>query len=79
MMSLYTDISEITEEDAELGGTAGTKYTFSASLNGQQYNYIITAAFRSNYIYYITYTSTPDFYEKHLDELDDVIANFAFK
>lgn len=79
MQGLYTDISDVTEEGAELGGVSGTKYTFSASLNGQQYNFIITAALRSNYIYYITYTSVPEFYEDHLEELDDVIANFAFK
>lgn len=34
---------------------------------------------RSNYVYYVTYTSTPEFYEKHLEALDQVLANFAFK
>lgn len=79
MRSIYTDISEITSEDAELGGVDGRKYTFSASLNEKQYNYIVTAVLRNKYIYYITYTSTPDYYENHLEELDSVIANFAFK
>lgn len=79
MRSLYTDISDIQKEDATLGGVDGAKYTFSASLNGKEYNYIITAALRSNYIYYVTYTSTPDYYENHLEELDEVISNFAFK
>ncbi len=79
MKSLYTDVSDIQKAEASLGGVSGQKYTFSASLNGTEYNYIITAALKSNYIYYVTYTSTPDYYENHLEELDSVIANFAFK
>lgn len=79
MSKIYTDISEVTTEDAVLGGVDGTKYTFSASLNEKQYNYIITAVIRGSYLYYVTYTSTPDYYENHLEELESVISNFAFK
>lgn len=77
--SVYTDVSEAQSEEAKLGGIDGMKYIFSGTLNGQIYDYIITAAIRQNYIYYITYTSTPEFYEKHLDSLEDVIVNFSFK
>ncbi len=76
---VYTDVAEPTEEDAKLGGADGKKYTFSGTLNGQVYDYIVVAAIRQNYIYYITYTSTPEYYESHLDALDKVVTNFAFK
>ncbi len=74
------DAMEVTaEEEAELGGIDGMKYTFEATLNEKEYQYIIVAALRENYIYYITYTSTPEYYEDHLDELDLALEHFAFK
>ena len=77
--TVYTDITETVEEDAVLGGIYGKKFTFSATLNGQQYNYIIIAVIKDYYVYYMTYTSTPDYYENHLTELDEVVENFVFK
>lgn len=63
----------------ELGGEDAMKYTISATLNEADYQYIIVAALRDSYIYYITYTSTPEYYEDHLEALDQVIEYFAFK
>ncbi len=76
---IYTDVTEPETEKTKLGGAEGMKYTFSGTLNGTVYNYVITAAIRSNYVYYVTYTSTPQYYQAHLEALDDVIRNFAFK
>lgn len=76
---IYTDVTEAKAEEAKLGGVDGKKYTFSGTLNEKVYNYIIVAVLRQNYIYYITYTSTPEYYSDHLEELDDVIRYFEFK
>ena len=77
--SLYTDCSEPVREDSKLGGVDGARFEFSGVLNGQEYNYIMVACVRGGYVYYITYTSTPDFYESHLDTLGEVIDNFSFR
>lgn len=77
--TIYTDVSSVETEDSTLGGVNGKKFTFSGTLNEQVYNYTVVAAIRNNYIYYITYTSTPQYYSEHLEALDDVVRNFAFK
>ncbi len=78
-INIYDTMEVTAEEEAELDGIDGMKYTFAATLNEKEYQYIIVAALRENYIYYITYTSTPEYYEDHLDELDQAVEYFAFK
>lgn len=77
--SVYSDCGEPESTDVTLGGTDGEKYTFSGMLNGQEYKYIIAACVRGGYVYYLTYTSTPDYYENHLDEFDKTVENFSFR
>ena len=77
--SIYEEMEVTAEEKTVLGGVDGMKYAFDATLNEKEYQYIIVAAVRENYVYYITYTSTPKYYEDHLDELDLVLEHFAFK
>ena len=77
--SVYSDCGEPESTDVTLGGTDGEKYTFSGTLNGQEYKYIIAACVRGGYVYYLTYTSTPDYYENHLDEFDKTVENFSFR
>ena len=76
---IYTDVSQPEKADAKLGGVDGRRYTFSGTLNGTVYDYIIVAVINRNYVYYITYTSTPQYYSAHLEELENVISNFEFK
>ena len=77
--SIYDSMEVTAEEDTKLGGVDAVKYTFNAVLNEKEYQYIIVAALRKNYIYYVTYTSTPDYFEEHLSDLDLVLENFSFK
>ena len=76
---IYENVEFSEGEETKLGGVEAMKYTISATLNEKDYQYIIVAALRDSYIYYITYTSTPEYYEDHLDALDQVIECFAFK
>ena len=77
--SIYDSMEVTAEEEMKLGGADAVKYTFNAVLNEKEYQYIIVAALRKNYIYYVTYTSTPDYFEEHLSDLDLVLENFSFK
>ena len=66
-------------ESTALGGMEAVKYSFDATLAGKEYRYIVAATMRGSYIYYVTYTSTPEYYEEHLEALDQVLTHFAFK
>ncbi|MBQ8914643.1 MAG: hypothetical protein IJ046_00530 [Clostridia bacterium] len=78
LKSVYTDISEIAVTDAKLGGIEGKEYSFTAKLAEKEYNFIITAVVKDFYIYYVTYTSTPEYNEDHLEERVKVIESFEF-
>lgn len=77
--SVYTDISKIEKTDAKIDGIKGREYSFSAKLADVEYSFIITAVIKDYYVYYVTYTSTPEYYEDHLEERDSVIDAFEFK
>ncbi len=79
MAGVYSEISEITAADAAIDGIKGREYTFSATLGEQEYNFIITAVIKDYYVYYITYTSIPEYNEDHLEERVQVIDAFRFK
>lgn len=76
---IYTEMSDVAVKDAKIDGIKGKEYSFSGKLAGNEYKYIITAVIKDAYVYYITYTSTPEFYDEHLDDLESVINNFTFK
>lgn len=78
MTALYKDVSEIAETDAKIDGIEGKEYSFTAKLSEQEYNFIITAVIKDYYVYYITYTSTPEYNEDHLEERVKVIESFEF-
>lgn len=59
------------ETNAE-GGTTGEKAA-------KQYNFVCVAVVRDTYVYFLLYTSTPEFYETHLDTLSNVVSYFTFK
>ena len=69
----------LSTEDAKLGGVDGKKFTYTAMLAEKQYNFICIAVVKDNYVYYMLYTSTPTYFENHLEELDGIISNFNFK
>ena len=77
--TVYGEFTEVDTKKAKLDGVEGKEYTFTAKLGEAQYNYIITAVIKDYYVYYVTYTSTPDYYEDHLEELKTVIEAFEFK
>lgn len=79
MKSVYTDVSKVKKSDAKIDGIKGKEYSFTAKLAEQEYNFIITAVLKDYYIYYITYTSTPEYNEDHLEERTEVIEAFEFK
>lgn len=79
MAGVYSEISEVTSTDAKIDGIEGKEYTFSATLGEQEYNFIVTAVINNYYVYYITYTSIPEYNEDHLEERVQVIDAFRFK
>ena len=69
----------VSTEDVKLDGVEGKQFTYTAKMAGAQYNFVCTAAVRDNYVYYMLYTSTPEYYENHLDTMKEAVSYFKFK
>ncbi|MBQ7714416.1 MAG: hypothetical protein IJT70_00940 [Clostridia bacterium] len=89
---VYKDFKVISEEPATLDGVVGMKYVFSGKLthdNGgepveEPLKFMQVVAIRSKAMsspeaYVITYTSSDDVYDSHLDDVGRMIENFKFK
>lgn len=79
MKTVYSDVSKVEKSNAKLDGVKGKEFSFTAKLGEQKYNFIITAVIKDYYVYYITYTSVPEYNENHLEERTQVVEAFEFK
>lgn len=61
-----------------LSGVEANKYVFTAELAGETYKYMQVVCIKDSTAYIITYTSTPDLYESHLDDVYKILDTFAF-
>lgn len=73
---------QVEEEDLNrrLGGRAAVGQRYRLTIDGKTYEYLqIVAAYKSM-IYSVTYTApTEEIYEKHIAEVEQIIAAFAFR
>ncbi|MBR6916857.1 MAG: hypothetical protein IKN38_01610, partial [Clostridia bacterium] len=84
---VYEDFEVISETESVLDGAAATKFVFTGALTHdgakEVYKFMQIAAVHRNTlsapeVYVITYTSSPDSYDSHIDEVEKMIANFKF-
>ena len=61
-----------------LDGVAAHQYVYTATLSGIEYKYQQTICMHEGYVYIITYTSTPELYDEHTDEVKKIIKTFKF-
>ena len=70
----------ITENEAKvLDERNAVRYVYKMKLNGKEYQCMHTVAAFSNIFYVITYTSNPEFYENHLEDVERILSSFDFK
>lgn len=66
-------------EKLDLGGREATVYEYTYRVGETVYRYKQVIAAYGSMIYSLTYTATPENYDAHLDEVDDIIKAFAFR
>lgn len=75
----FSEYEAVSEKEVTMGGINGMQYTYTATMAEVKYNFVCSAVIRGNYVYYMLYTSTPAYFENHLEALDGMISNFSFK
>jgi len=62
-----------------LGGRKAGKYTFDLTVGGEQVRMMQIVAAYDSMFYILTYTSTPENFDKHLEEVQTIVDNFTFR
>jgi len=79
LSEVFRDIFIESSENIEIAGISGRKYIYSAFLGGQEYKQAQVIFFKDREVYTLTYTATPDRFDRHSRVLDIVVDTFAFK
>ena len=69
----------IENEPKVLDKRNAVRFVYKMKLNGKEYQCMQTVAAFSNIFYVITYTSTPENYESHLEDVEKILSSFDFK
>ena len=69
----------ISEEETTLGGRNATVYVYTYVIGGKTYQYKQVIAVYRSMVYSMTYTATPENFEKHLADVDAMIDAFEFR
>lgn len=84
-----TNVSEInvvfdnfaleSEENITMSDVYGKKYTYTASLGEFNYKIMQAACLKGSTVYLFTYTSVPENFDLHTDEVSDMLTYFVIK
>lgn len=57
---------------------AAQKYVYTATVTGQQYKFMQVVFMAKGRVYIFTYTALPDMYDKHIEQVDQIIDYISF-
>lgn len=78
--SVFSKFSVISENEAKvLDGRNAVRYCYAMTLDGENYKCMQTVVSFSNIFYVITYTSTEEYYDNHLEDVEKILSSFDFK
>lgn len=61
-----------------LNGFSANKYIYTASVTGVTYKYMQVICIRGGIAYLFTYTTVPENFDIHLEDVDRILENFSF-
>lgn len=66
-------------EETTLSGAPARQFVFTATIAGDTYKFRQVITYYYGYIHILTYTSTLEGFDSHLDEVNKIISEFKFK
>ena len=81
LANTFKDFTLLTEQCAEttLGGIGAQRYVYTASLGGSVYQFMQYIVINGNMVYTLTYTAKTEHFATHLEDVEEMRVNFAFK
>ena len=76
----FTDFTEESVRETTVDGVYAKEYTYTAKLGGgEERKYRQVAAIKSGTVYVISYSTTPELFDEHNSDVDDIIEEFRFR
>lgn len=75
----FTDYAEESVRETTLDGVYAKEYVFTAKLGDEARKYRQVAAVKSGSVYVITYSTSPELFDEHNSDVDDIIEEFRFR
>ena len=75
----YGDYEFIEKSEPTLGGRDALRCVFTATIGEGHYKVMQVITTYKNYFYVLTYTSLPENFDSHLDEVNGMIGVFEFR
>ena len=75
----FSSYTLLGDEEITMDGISAHKYTYMVVSGGQEYKIVQAIVRKGDMFYYVTYTALPENFEKHLGDVDKMIANFIIR
>jgi hypothetical protein len=79
MKSTFSGFEISDRQDLTIDGSEAKRYDYTATLAGMEFKYSQILLLRGKNLYMLTYTSTPQKFDKYVTVLDTAIRTFRFK
>lgn len=73
IQNVYTDVTVEDSENILIDGNHAVKYTWTGTLGDYTYRVLQAATIKNGNVYLFTYTSLPDLYESHMEDVDQML------
>lgn len=73
IQSVYQDVQVEGSENILIDGNHGVKYTWTGTLGAYTYRVLQAATAKNGSVYLFTYTSLPELYESHMEDVDQML------
>lgn len=77
--TMFSEYELISDESIKMNGISAHKYTYRAVSGGQEYKMVQAIVRKGEMFYCITFTATPENFDKHLPDVNKMIEEFEIR
>ncbi|MBE6541094.1 MAG: hypothetical protein E7672_01460 [Ruminococcaceae bacterium] len=70
---VFSDVAIVSEENATVNGVFGKTYVYTANLGEFSYKFMQTAVIKNATVYLFTYSSTPENFDSHIEDVEGML------
>ncbi len=75
----FSSYTLISDEEIKMDGVSAHKYTYEAVSGGEKFKIVQAIVRKGEMFYHVTFTSTPENFDKHISDVNKMIENFDIR